>query len=50
MGVGKSNMEFVIITGISGSGKSQAINMLEDIGFFCIDNMPPQLIPQFAEI
>lgn len=43
-------MEFVIITGLSGSGKSQAVNILEDIGFFCIDNMPPQLIPKFAEI
>lgn len=43
-------MEFLIITGLSGSGKSQAVNVLEDIGFFCIDNMPPQLIPKFAEI
>lgn len=43
-------MEFIIITGLSGSGKSQAINVLEDVGFFCIDNMPPQLIPKFAEI
>ena len=43
-------MEFVIITGLSGSGKSQAVNILEDAGFFCIDNMPPQLIPKFAEI
>lgn len=43
-------MDFVIITGISGSGKSQTVNVLEDAGFFCIDNMPPQLIPKFAEI
>lgn len=43
-------MEFVIVTGLSGSGKSCAVNVLEDIGFFCIDNMPPQLIPKFAEI
>lgn len=50
MAINGENMEFVIITGISGSGKSQAINMLEDIGFFCIDNMPPQLIPRLAEI
>ena len=41
-------MEFVIVTGISGSGKSSAVKVLEDIGFFCIDNMPPQLIPNFA--
>ena len=43
-------MEFVIVTGLSGSGKSSAVNVLEDIGYFCIDNMPPQLIPPFAEI
>ena len=41
-------MEFVIITGMSGSGKSSAVKVLEDIGFFCIDIMPPQLIPNFA--
>lgn len=43
-------MEFIIVTGISGSGKSSCIQVLEDIGFFCIDNMPPQLISNFAEI
>lgn len=43
-------MEFVIVTGISGSGKSSAVKVLEDIGFFCIDNMPPQLIPNFASL
>lgn len=43
-------MEFVIVTGISGSGKSCVAKALEDIGFFCIDNMPPQLIPEFADI
>ena len=43
-------MEFVIVTGISGSGKSSAVKVLEDIGFFCIDNMPPQLIPNFASM
>lgn len=41
-------LEFIIVTGISGSGKSSAVKVLEDIGFFCIDNMPPQLIPKFA--
>ena len=43
-------MEFVIVTGISGSGKSSAAKVLEDIGYFCIDNMPPQLIPKFADL
>ena len=43
-------MEFIIVTGISGSGKSSAVKVLEYIGFFCIDNMPPQLIPNFASL
>ena len=37
-------MQYVIITGMSGSGKSSAVNVLEDIGYYCIDNMPPMLI------
>lgn len=43
-------MEFLIVTGMSGSGKSSCIRVLEDIGFFCIDNMPPALIPSFAAL
>jgi UPF0042 nucleotide-binding protein len=43
-------MAFIIITGLSGAGKSRALNSLEDIGFYCADNMPPALIPKFAEI
>ncbi len=43
-------MEFVIITGMSGAGKSQAINVLEDINYYCMDNMPPALLPNFAEL
>lgn len=43
-------MDFVIITGMSGAGKSRTIDALEDIGFYCIDNMPPKLISKFAEI
>lgn len=43
-------MEIIIVTGLSGGGKSQAANALEDIGYFCIDNMPPSLIPKFAEM
>ncbi len=43
-------MRFVVITGISGAGKSLVVNYLEDAGFFCIDNLPPLLIPKIAEI
>ncbi len=43
-------MDFIIITGMSGAGKSNAANALEDIGYYCIDNMPPSLIPAFAEL
>ena len=43
-------MDFLIITGLSGAGKSRAVDALEDIGFFCIDNMPPKLISRFAEM
>jgi UPF0042 nucleotide-binding protein len=42
--------EFVIVTGLSGAGKTQAIHCLEDMGFYCVDNMPAALIPQFAEL
>ena len=43
-------MEFLIVTGLSGSGKSRAVDTLEDIGFFCVDNMPPSLIGKFHEL
>ena len=43
-------MELVIVTGLSGAGKSAAVDALEDIGYFCVDNMPPELIPTFAEL
>lgn len=43
-------MAIVIVTGVSGAGKSRAVNALEDIGFYCVDNMPPALIPKFAEL
>jgi len=42
-------MKFLIVTGLSGAGKTEAIRCLEDIGYFCIDNMLPTLIPKFAE-
>lgn len=43
-------MRFVIVTGMSGAGKSTALRMLEDMGFFCVDNLPVILIPRFADI
>lgn len=43
-------MDFVIVTGMSGAGKSRAMDAFEDIGFYCVDNMPPKLISKFAEI
>lgn len=43
-------MRFIVITGISGAGKSLVAKHLEDEGFFCIDNLPPLLIPKIAEI
>jgi RNase adapter protein RapZ len=44
------NNRFVIITGLSGAGKSVAIKCFEDLDFFCVDNIPPQLIPKFSEM
>ncbi|MDP4118556.1 MAG: RNase adapter RapZ [Bacillota bacterium] len=43
-------MKIVIVSGMSGAGKSSAIRAMEDAGFYCVDNMPPQLIPAFAEV
>lgn len=43
-------MEFLLITGMSGAGKSLALNYFEDQGFFCVDNLPPALISKFAEL
>lgn len=43
-------MEFIIISGMSGAGKSKAASFLEDIGFYVVDNMPAPLIPKFAEL
>src|SRR6185503_17083606 len=41
---------FVVLTGVSGAGKSQAIRALEDLGYFCVDNLPVTLIPTMAEL
>lgn len=43
-------MQIVIVTGMSGSGKSSAMDVLEDIGYYCIDNLPPQLLGKFIDI
>lgn len=47
-GSGKSRI--VIVTGMSGGGKTQACRYLEDLGYFCVDNLPPVFIPKFAEL
>ena len=43
-------MEFIIISGLSGAGKSKAASIMEDLDFFCVDNLPAPLIPKFAEL
>ena len=43
-------MRFVIVTGMSGAGKTSVLKFLEDINFFCVDNLPPALLPKFAEL
>ena len=43
-------MKLVILTGMSGAGKSTALKMMEDIGFYCVDNLPIPLIEKFIEL
>ena len=43
-------MELIIVTGLSGAGKSQAVHCLEDIGYYCVDNMPPRLMMDFIRL
>lgn len=43
-------MELLIVTGMSGAGKSQTANVLEDIGYYCVDNIPPLVIPYFIDV
>ena len=43
-------MELLIVTGLSGAGKTRVINALEDIGFYCVDNIPPALLGGFADL
>ncbi len=47
---GKRSPELVIITGMSGSGKASVLKAFEDLGYYCVDNLPVQLIPRFAEL
>ena len=47
---GRGTRRFVIVTGLSGSGKTHALRALEDLGYFCVDNLPTQLIPTLAEL
>src|SRR5436309_14735678 len=42
--------ELVVITGMSGSGKASALKAFEDLGYYCVDNLPVELIPRFAEL
>ncbi|MBO1200004.1 RNase adapter RapZ [Staphylococcus simiae] len=46
----KSKSELLVVTGLSGAGKSLVIQSLEDMGFFCVDNLPPVLLPKFVEL
>lgn len=46
----EEDMRFVIITGLSGAGRTLALRIFEDHGYFCVDNLPPALIPKFAEL
>ncbi len=48
--VKERDINLLIITGMSGAGKTVAVQSLEDLGFFCVDNLPPVLIPKFAEL
>lgn len=43
-------MELIIVTGLSGAGKSKVINALEDLGYFCVDNVPPPMLEKFAQL
>jgi RNase adapter protein RapZ len=47
---GQSSPELVLITGMSGSGKASVLKAFEDLGYYCVDNLPVELIPQFAEL
>lgn len=44
------SLQLVILTGMSGAGKTVAMQSFEDMGYFCVDNMPPSLLPKFWEL
>lgn len=46
----ETNFRLLIVTGMSGAGKTQVMQALEDMGYFCVDNLPPVLIPKFSEV
>ncbi|HBK54106.1 MAG TPA: RNase adaptor protein RapZ, partial [Syntrophomonas wolfei] len=50
MGEKNEELQILIITGLSGAGKTQAINCLEDVGYYCVDNLPPALMFKFIEL
>ncbi|MGB4302615.1 MAG: RNase adapter RapZ [Syntrophomonadaceae bacterium] len=50
MGQEAQGIHILIITGLSGAGKSQAVNCLEDMGYYCVDNLPPALLNKFVEL
>ncbi|MCY0881918.1 MAG: RNase adaptor protein RapZ, partial [Firmicutes bacterium] len=45
-----ASKRLVVITGLSGAGRSEAVRVFEDLGYFCVDNLPPALIAKFAEL
>lgn len=45
-----NDIKMVIITGMSGAGKTVALQSFEDLGYFCVDNLPPMLLPKFIEL
>ncbi len=50
MGTKKEETKLVIITGMSGAGKTVAVQSFEDLGYYCVDNLPPALLPKFLEL
>jgi UPF0042 nucleotide-binding protein len=50
MSTGSTDIQMVIITGMSGAGKTVAMQSFEDLGYFCVDNLPPTLLPKFLEL